>query len=392
MHGVVLGVGVSVADARLTPEGLVGVGQSLHVSGALLVDPGGEEALGFVDLAGPGGPVIHVHTDLYIILILLDGGQSLDLLQAGIPGLAGGHAAIHGNGAAIRHSAAGGRGIEDLGHGAGATAQELSVLGVLRVEFRIQHFHEPLDLIGGAVAVFVESADVLEDIGHFVDGVVSPLRSGAVAGDALHIHADLHAATVAPVDAAVGRLGGDHELDLAPGVLGTVEDLVDDVLPAHTVAVLLLHGADHHDLIAFRDQAQILHDLDAVNGGGHAALLIGAAPAVDHVLGLIALVGVGLPVGEVADAHGVDVGVDGDDLLAVAHPADDVAETVDLHLVIAQMLHLSLDAVDDLALFAAFTGVRDHFPQEAGHVRLIILGRSLDRFKIHIITLHDPVL
>ena len=80
----------------------MGVGQSLHVSGALLVDPGGEEALGFVDLAGPGGPVIHVHTDLYIILILLDGGQSLDLLQAGIPSLAGGHAAIHGNGAAIR--------------------------------------------------------------------------------------------------------------------------------------------------------------------------------------------------------------------------------------------------------------------------------------------------
>ena len=117
MHGVILGVGVGVADARLAPEGLVGVGQSLHVSGALLVDPGGEVALGLVDLAGPGGPVIHVHTDLYIILILLDGGQSLDLLQAGIPGLAGGHAAIHGNGAAIRHSAAGGsQGPEALNH------------------------------------------------------------------------------------------------------------------------------------------------------------------------------------------------------------------------------------------------------------------------------------
>ena len=179
---------------------------------------------------------------------------------------------------------------------------------------------------------------------------------------------------------------------MPPGVLGTVEDLVDDVLPAHTVAVLLLHGADHHNLIAFRDQPQILHDLGAVNGGGHAALLVGTAPSVDHVLGLIALVGVSLPVGEVADAHGVDVGVDGDDFLAVTHPADDVAEAVDFHLVIAQMLHLSLDAVDDLALFAAFTGMRDHFPQEAGHVRLIILGRSLDRFKIHIITLHSPVL
>ena len=197
---------------------------------------------------------------------------------------------------------------------------------------------------------------------------------------------------MAPVNAAVGRLRGDDELDFAAGVLGTVEDLVDDVLPAHTVAVLLLHGADHHDLIAFRDQPQILHDLGAVNGGGHAALLVGTAPAVDHIVCFIALVGVSLPVGEVADAYRVDVGVDGDDLLAVTHPADDVAETVDLHLVIAQMLHLGLDAVDDLALFAAFTGVRDHFPQKAGHVRLIVLGRSLDRFKIHIITLHDPVL
>ena len=370
----------------------MGVSQRLHVSGALLVDPGGEEALGLVDLAGPGGAVIHIHADLYIILILLDGGQSLNLLQAGIPGLAGGHATIHGNGAAIRHSAAGGRGIEDLGHGAGAPAQKLSVLSVLRVKRRVQHLYQTLDLVGGAVAVFVERANVLENVGHLVDGVISPLRSGAVAGDALYIHADLHAATVTPVDAAVGRLSGDNKLDLASGVLRTVKDLVDDVLPAHTVAVLLLHGTDHHDLITFRDQPQILHDLGAVNGGGHAALLVGTAPSVDHVLGLIALVGVSLPVGEVADAHGVDVGVDGDDLLTIAHPADDVAKTIDLHLVIAQMLHLGLDAVDDLAFLAAFAGVRDHFPQEAGHVRLIVLGRSLDRFKIHIITLHDPVL
>ena len=63
-------------------------------------------------------------------------------------------------------------------------------------------------------------------------------------------------------------------------------------------------------------QAQILHDLRAVGGGGHAALLVGAAAAVDDLVGLIALVGVGVPVVDVADADGVDVGVDGDDLVA----------------------------------------------------------------------------
>ena len=112
---------------------------------------------------------------------------------------------------------------------------------------------------------------------------------------------------MAAIDAAVGGLGGDDELHLPgfddlPG-----EKLVDDVLPAHAVAVLLLDRAHHHDLVAGGDQAQLLHDFGAVDRGGHAALLIGAAPAVDHIVCFIALVGVGLPVGEVADAYRVDV-------------------------------------------------------------------------------------
>ena len=119
--------------------------------------------------------------------------------------------------------------------------------------FGIEHLHEALDLLVVAGVVLVEVADVQDDLGHLVDGVVAALGSGAVAGDAVHVHADLHAAAVAAVDAAVGGLGGDDELDLAAGVLGTVEVLVDDGLPAHTVAVLLLHGADDHDLVALGD-------------------------------------------------------------------------------------------------------------------------------------------
>src|SRR5699024_10361976 len=176
---------------------------------------------------------------------------------------------------------------------------------------------------------------------------------------------------------------GDDELDPLLGLLLAGEVLVDDVLPAHAVAVLLLDGAHHHDLVPGGDQVQVLHDLGAVHGGGHAALLVGTAAAVDHRVVLVALVGVGLPVVDVADAHSVDVGVDGDDLLTLAHPADDVAEAVDLHLVVAQLLHLLGDALDHALLPAALAGNGDHVPQKAGHVRAVALGSLLDRVKFH---------
>ena len=200
----------------------------------------------------------------------------------------------------------------------------------------------------------------------------------------MDIHPDLHAAPVTPVDAAVGGLGGHHKLHLLLlDALGG-EELVDDVLPAHAVAVLLLDGAHHHDLVAVGDQPQLLHDLGAVGGGGHAALLVGAAPAVDHRIILVALVGVGSPVVPVAHAHGVDVGVKGDDLVALAHPADHVAQAVHFHRIVAQLLHLGLDAGDHLFLLAALAGVGDHGPQEAGHVGLITGGGGFDLLVIHV--------
>ena len=204
----------------------------------------------------------------------------------------------------------------------------------------------------------------------------------------MHVDADLHTAAVAAIDAAVRRLGGDDELDLAAGILRSVEIFIDDGLPAHAVAVLLLHGADDHDLIALGDETKILHDLRAVGSGGHAALLVGAAASVDDVVRLIALIGVVRPVGAVADADGIDVGIDGDDLLARAHPADDVAKLIDLDPVIAELLQLLLDAHDDALFFAAFTGDGDHVPQETAHVGTIALGRTFDCFKIHRGTLH----
>ena len=110
---------------------------------------------------------------------------------------------------------------------------------MLGVVLGVEHLHQALDLHGVVGGVLVEGADVLEDVGHLVDGVVAALGGGAVAGDALDVHADLHAAPVAAVDAAVGGLGGDDELTCSCGCPWR-EELVDDVLPAHAVAVLLL--------------------------------------------------------------------------------------------------------------------------------------------------------
>ena len=188
---------------------------------------------------------------------------------------------------------------------------------------------------------------------------------------------------MAAIDAAVGGLGGDDELDLVSRVLGTVEVLVDDGLPAHAVAVFLLHGADDHDLVALGDKAEVLHDLAAVCSSSHAAFLVGAAAAVDDIVGLIALIGVGFPVVAVADADGVDVRVDGNDLVAGAHPADDVAELVKLNFIVAELLELFGNALDNALFFAGLGRNGDHIAQELGHVGLVAFSCLLDCFIVH---------
>ena len=182
---------------------------------------------------------------------------------------------------------------------------------------------------------------------------------------------------MAPVDAAVGGLRGDDEL--RRHVV-----LIVDVLPAKAVAVLLLDGAGDQDGDVLGDEVQVLHDLGAVDGGHQTALLIGAAPTADLCVGLIAHVGVEAPVVLVADTHGVNMAIVGNDTGAVAHPAQNVALRVDLHLVEAHLFHLGGNAPDDALLAAALAGDGDQVPQKPGHIRLIALGGSFDRFKIHI--------
>ena len=195
----------------------------------------------------------------------------------------------------------------------------------------------------------------------------------------MHVDADLHAAAVTAIDAAVGGLGGNDEL-------GLNAVLVVDVLPAHAVAVLFLDGADDHDLVALGDKTHVLHHLGSIGSRSHAALLVGAAAAVDDLVGLVALIGIGIPVLDVADADGVDVGVDGDDLVALAHKAHDVAQAVDLDLVIAKVLHLGLDTGNNLALLAGLRGMANHCAKKTRHISTVGLSSVFNCLEIEFLS------
>ena len=77
------------------------------------------------------------------------------------------------------------------------------------------------------------------------------------------------------------------------------------------------------------------------------------------------------------------MGVDGDDLVASAHPADDVAELIELDLVIAQLFHLGSDALDDALFLAGLGRDRDHVAEELCHVGTVAFGSLLDSIIIH---------
>ena len=197
---------------------------------------------------------------------------------------------------------------------------------MLRVVFRAQHLNKALDIGVFVTAVVVQGTNISDDVSHLVDCVGTTLRCGTMAGNALNVYTDFHTSAMSTVDTAIGRLGRDYELrnDFV---------FVVDVLPAHTVAVLFLYGTNDHDLVALRNEVQIFHDLCAVNSTCHTAFLVGTAAAVDDLVSLIALVRICFPVVDVTDTYGIDVGIDCDDLVAFAHPADDVTKSVNLNFI-----------------------------------------------------------
>ena len=171
-----------------------------------------------------------------------------------------------------------------------------------------------------------------------------------MAGNTLNIYTDLHTASLSAVDAAVGRLGGNNECR-------TVFVLIDDILPAKTVAVLFLNGTGYKNGVLVREKSQILHDLSAVYCGYDTAALVGNATAANLSFGLIAFVWIEGPVVTVADAYGINVCVKADKGFACTHKAQYVAHGINLYLVKAKVSHLFCDALDVSLLITALAWV-----------------------------------
>ena len=143
---------------------------------SLLVDPSREEALGLVDLACPCRSVIPVHADLDVLGIFLHGRKILDFLQTSLICLSCSHSAVDGNGAAVGNGASGWRCVENLAYGAGSAAEESGILEVFGVVLGIQHLDKTLDLDTFIRRILIQCSDILKDIRHLEDCIVSSLR------------------------------------------------------------------------------------------------------------------------------------------------------------------------------------------------------------------------
>ena len=126
-------------------------------------------------------------------------------------------------------------------------------------------------------------------------------------------------------------------------------------------------------------EAQFLDDAAAVDDGGQRAFHVAGAAAVDDAVPFVALERIHRPVGRVADVHGVDVGVEGDDARAVADAAEDVAHAVDADFVVAALEHLALDAADDVAFLRADRLDGDEVAEETHDVSFVRAGVLEDR-------------
>ena len=228
------------------------------MSRALLVDPCREVALCLIDQIGVGWSVIHVHGDCDIILVFLACGKLTDLLEAGFKCLAGCHTTVYRDGTAVSHSTAARRCEINLGDCAGALAEEARVLIVVRIVLRVQHLDETFDLCFIGIIVLIESFYVANDLCHLLNRIAAAVRSAAVAGDTVHIDANLHASSVSSVDAAVCRLCGDDKFR-------SYSVFIVNELPAETVAVLLLDCRCDEDRYIIRKKTEFLHDLSAID-------------------------------------------------------------------------------------------------------------------------------
>ena len=218
----------------------------------------------------------------------------------------------------------------------------------------------------------IQLLDLQRNAGDLVDGIVAPFRRRAVATPAFDLHPNLHPAPMTAIDVQVGRLSNDNEFRLE--LL-----FVQQVLPAQAVAVLLhdCAGEIDRELVV---QAQLLDDLPCIDHCGHAALLIHGAPAPDLAVFDSRLERVEAPLLAVAGIDGVNVGVEGDHARALANAPDNAPQTVNTHLVEADLLHFLLDDLNDLLLFGGKGRGADKVCEEANGIFFERLGSLVNGF------------
>ena len=102
------------------------------------------------------------------------------------------------------------------------------------VEFRIKHFNKTFNCCAFISRVSIQVTDILKNVCHFVNCVVTAFRSGAMARYALYVYADFHTATLTTVDTTISRFSGYYEFR-------TNIAFFNHVFPAKTIAVFFLY-------------------------------------------------------------------------------------------------------------------------------------------------------
>ena len=171
-----------------------------------------------------------------------------------------------------------------------------------------------------------------------------------MAGNTLNVDTDFHTSALTSVDTAVCRLCRYYEFR-------TNFVFVDDVLPAKAITVFFLNRTNNHDLVTFRNQVVIFHDLSAVNSRYNTAALVRYTTATDFCFVLITIIWIECPVVDVADTYCIDMTVESDDLVTCTHVTDDVALWIDDNFVEVQFLHLSSNCLYMRLFITAFARI-----------------------------------
>ena len=105
---------------------------------------------------------------------------------------------------------------------------------MVRVEFRVKHFNKTFNCCAFIGRISIQITNVLKNICHFIDSVVTAFRRRTMARYALYVYADFHATTLTAVDTAISWLSGYYEFrtDIA---------FFNHVFPAKTIAIFLLN-------------------------------------------------------------------------------------------------------------------------------------------------------